>query len=222
MLEFLSDHRPIEFFEDVLIPALRRVDADRREGQITAEHAGEAEALIGTLIDEVPAPPPRPATFADSPSILGFPARDEADWLCGRMLARVMAETGLELELSGPGHLSSELAELAAERKPDVIVVSALGRSREANLRHILRRIAARDLNVMLVAAVWEGDSDESDFHPHLRATAEAVVVTTLADAADAVRIAASRSAEPPRTVASNLLPTRAETAVKHTSPTFQ
>src|SRR5262249_54811152 len=147
--------------------------------------------------------------------LLGFPARDEADALCGRMLRRVLADYGVELEMSGTGHLSSELADLVAQRHPDAVLISALGRSREAHLRHILRRLAARDQSTLLVVGLWEGDTRESEFDPQIHASIDAVIVTTLADAVDALRFAALRTSASPRPLAEG------RPRVKHTSPAF-
>jgi hypothetical protein len=64
----------------------------------------------------------------------------------------------------------------------------------------------------------------ESDFHPHFHASIDAVVVTTLADAADAVRFAAMHAAEAARPPASArpVISTLPQSSVKQASPTFQ
>lgn len=189
ILESELNSRPsAEVFDDVLVRTLARIDDDLDAGNVNHEQAIAIWALLEQVIKALP--PVGSSPNLPAVGCLYMPARDEADVLCGQMLKRVLAERGVELEVADSAYLANEKAELIAERRPAVVLVSALGPAREPYLRHALRRIASKVDSVVLVAAVWNAKDRPDDLQFRIGDSVGAVVVTSVADALNAVRYA--------------------------------
>lgn len=185
-----------EVFESALIPALRLVDVDRRNGLLEVEQAAEIYETMEEILDQLPVPAALGGSAVSR--LICLPARDAADVLCGRMLQYVCAERGLAIEVIDVGYFANEQADLVAERKPAAVLVSALSVDREAFLRHALKRIAAREPHVELIAGLWQGDHRDAELLSTLGDATGALVVNSFPAAQDALRLALMRS-EPNR-----------------------
>lgn len=194
LIQHFAQSRPLlAVFDQILVPALRRIDADRRAGLIDADAAARGYTLIDRAIHELPQPRIRPAIINDGRPLLVIPARDGADVLCGRMLQRFLADRGMIVDLSEVGQFAAEHAESVAARAPAAVLISALDRTRAPHLRYLLRRIAERNPDTMLIGGVWNADGHEPDAELRHFDPSGAVLVTTFPDAADALRFAQER-----------------------------
>jgi hypothetical protein len=192
--QLVREHLEVEpkhqVFESILIPALRRVDADRRSGLIENE---KAHAIFAILSEVLGPPPPAESSIEFSRPLYCLPARDEADALCGRMLQHAAAARGVSIEVIDAGYFANEQADLVAENQPAAVLVSALSLDREAFLRHAVKRIRARAPNVELIAALWSGSNAEPELLTSLADATGAEIVTTFIGAIDAMRLAMAR-----------------------------
>jgi hypothetical protein len=187
-------------YDEVLLPALGRAEADRHSGALderrktfirqtfkdVIEELGDAERSIRT----VEAAKGNGANDDTKPSlpqgsrakVLCLPARDEADEIAGIMLAQL-------LELRGYGAIAVSETKLAGEmlaeiekHEPDLIVVSALPPAAVTHARYICKRVHARDPDEKILVGLWTYQGNISNARDRIGCAALVQIVTTLAE----------------------------------------
>lgn len=157
-------------YETVLIPALRLAEDDRHSDTV-GEHTSEfiyqsTRELIDDFenraISQEDTPQGTEIHTADGRSnapgirqnVLCIPARDEADELVGMMLAQLLRRAGYHADSLAIGTVEGML-EQAAQRKYDVICVSALPPFAVAQARSLCKRLRAKFPNLPIVLGLW-------------------------------------------------------------------
>ena len=212
---FQDAKKPVEFYDDVLIPALRLAEGDRHTGVLTEEQEQAVEEVARDLIADVGAgrfEPEPEATAADDavPSdkradvsvasaddmsqarVLCIPLRDEGDKTAALMLAQLLAAEKLTPVVAAVEALTSELVESVETIEADLVVVSVLPPLPQRDSRLLCRRLRKRYPDLPILVGFWDGSPEEAT-RPLFAAKGDGEIVTTLAEAVERARAIASR-----------------------------
>lgn len=126
--------------------------------------------------------------------ILCLPARTEADEITSLMLAQVLETKGRLVQALSVAALGGKDVDLIEQCTADVICVSATPPAAVMHARYLCKRLRGRHPEVKLVVGLWKapGDLDKAKD----RIGCGAIVVTTLAEAKEQIRLLA----QPPDT----------------------
>jgi predicted PurR-regulated permease PerM/methylmalonyl-CoA mutase cobalamin-binding subunit len=170
--------------------AERRKHPSRANGN--GERAGAPPAGMGR-VEAAATPEPGPA----SPSayrgvrVLFLPASDATDALAGRMLALALRPDGMDVRVLSGMALSGEAVEMAARDGADVVCIGGFPPSAVLRARHLCKRLRADVPGVRLLVASWEAPEAATRAEERLATTGADRVATTVAKAADGVRVLA-------------------------------
>jgi predicted PurR-regulated permease PerM len=170
-------------WDQVVLPALDRLERDRELRRLDAEQLEEARDTFELLLGELPEPP---GAAEAAPRVLCVPARSGFDEIVCRALVRFLAETGVSARAVGH-KLSGELALEAARSGAELVCVSCLACA-EGAARHLVLRLRRSRPEVRLIVGLW-GESDDAARRRRIGADdAGTYGVSRLADACDRVR----------------------------------
>ena len=162
-----------QVFENILLPALRLLEADRHAGVIDGERGDRVLQGLKELVEEVSdsgvpligaqktasmqsAIPPR--------KILCLPARDAADKLAGTMLAYIVESiSGVKMEVLPVETLAGEIVNEMNQENPPVVIISALPPSAIVHTRYLLKRINKTCAGAKVIVALWEGNISNTE-----------------------------------------------------------
>jgi hypothetical protein len=174
--EHLKVHPREQIFDAVLLPALKYARRDRELGRLTENGeqfvlratreiledftnlmpSSESETRDSPAADEVPAPLPKV-------SILGCPARDEADELALLMLRQLFVSTRYDVEVMSDAVLTSEVVGMIGAKNPAVIVIVSLSPGGLAQTRYLCKRLRARVPNLKIAIGQWGMESEDGN-----------------------------------------------------------
>jgi predicted PurR-regulated permease PerM len=187
---YLVEHPLIEVYDDVLVPALSRAKRDRVTGRVSAEEMqGIYEAARESVERLTDHRPPadgekekagwREGTGDGAPYVLACAANDEGDAIALAMLRQLVSPAECEIGLASAHALSGEIASLAAEKKPSVVLIAALPPEDLAQTRHLCKRLRARLPDIKILVGRWGGaDAKANDREALVAAGADEVGVT--------------------------------------------
>ncbi len=165
-----------EIMEDLgerqLVAAEKAADRADRADRADADAAGAAAAQ---------APMPALPTAAKV-RILGCPGHDEADRLALEMLRQVLDPTCWDVEILSTEMLSAELVELAGQKAPAVVCISALPPGGLAHTRFLCKRLRIRLPLAKIVVGRWGLRDDLEQNQQQLQDAGADQVKTTLLD----------------------------------------
>lgn len=147
-------------FDGMVLPALRSVEADFRNGELSDSARGEIFEIVRHVVEEVgESVPDGPAPVA---RVVCIPANHEGDYLAGLMLAQVLGESGVPATVLSSKLLAAESVEQAAELDPAVICISALPPISSLAGRALCKRLRARLPHARIVVGLWETTDTEA------------------------------------------------------------
>ena len=111
-------------------------------------------------------------------SILGCPARGEADELALHMFRQLLDCTRYEVEVMSDAVLTSEVVALIGEKCPAMIFIATVSPGGLAQTRYLCKRLRARFPNLKIGVRQWGMGSEDS--HSILLAGADRVGTTML------------------------------------------
>jgi predicted PurR-regulated permease PerM len=177
-------------FDDLLIGALVNARRDRNEEALPEDHEAALLEAVRELAEEVaevpgalpagPAPPD--GNGCHKVRVLALPAHDREDQVALELLARLLAPECFDVQVVGVDALTGEMANWAAERGPDVVVVGSLPPSGLAHTRYLCKRLRGRLSGPKILVGRW-GLPEGTDRHEEeLRQAGADLVSTSLAD----------------------------------------
>ena len=187
---YLAEHSLTEVYDEVLVPALSHAKKDRVNNRVSAEEVqGIYEAARESVERFAEHRPPaageeedggwREGMRGDAPYVLACAAEDEGDAIALAMLRQLVSPSECEIELASAHALSGEVASLAAEKKPSVVLIAALPPEGLAQTRHLCKRLRARLPDIKILVGRWGGrDPKTSDREALLAAGADDVGFT--------------------------------------------
>jgi hypothetical protein len=118
-------------------------------------------------------------------------AHDEADYIAGLMLARLLAPEHFEALLVPKDILASEVLDRVAGIGCKAVVVSAVPPSAAANASYLAKRLRGRFPQQKIVVALWNASGNLERITGRLRAAGADEVATRLPDAIERARLVA-------------------------------
>jgi hypothetical protein len=193
---YLADHPLIEVYDDVLLPALSRAKREQVSRRVSAEEVQgiyqAARESVERLADHRPPADGehgeaglREGAGEGAPYVLACAAADEGDAIALAMLRQLVSPSECEIELASAHALSGEIASLAAEKKPSVVLIAALPPEGLAQTRHLCKRLRARLPDIKILVGRWGGADPKANDRDVLMAAGAADVGLTLAQSRD-------------------------------------
>ena len=198
--EYLATHPVVDFYDQVLIPALNQAQKDAHLGNLGEDRQTFVRQTVATLIEEMherpaetlaapsagedghPAAPP--AVHAPlSVRMLIVPVKTDGDEMAGKMLAHLLELGGVGSEVVSARALAHEALDLIAERKVDLVCLSALRPFAVMQARYLAKRIRARFPQVKIVIGLWDGKKSSEAARNNLESAKPDWIVNTLAEA---------------------------------------
>ncbi|MCI0700463.1 MAG: AI-2E family transporter [Planctomycetia bacterium] len=161
-LEEAQKNGPEPAFDTVLIPALCLARRDFDEGDLDVadlRFVVRATREIAEEVAELRAP--TNGKFEERPRLLISPARDEAEHVAAELLALTLDPAKWEVKVAADETLASEVVELAAEFRPDVVLITTLPPGGLSHARYLMTRLRSRFPDLTLMVGRW-GCSEES------------------------------------------------------------
>ncbi len=204
------EHRPlVEVYDTVLVPALALAETHWNRGELdegrhkfifqslraSIEELGERQQVMQTKAAAAETANadahPSLAPLADSSRlcVLCLPAHDEADEIAGMMLAQLLETRECLVHVVSVAAFVSEMGDLVAQHKADVVCISATPPSAVMHARHVCKRLRTRFPEVPLVVGLWNARGDLTKAQERIGCGAAAHVVSTLAAAQQQIRL---------------------------------
>lgn len=179
---YVKAEAPETVYDALLLPALNYAERDRVEGRLSPdEESGVIESTKELLNDAMAAsraarmvgpddtaaapedgksagvalPAAPPANGGASLEVLAYPVNGASDELALRMLAALLADTSVKLEIVGARMLSSEMAVAIRERSARVICIADLPPSPPSKTRYLLKRLRTALPEVKIIVGRW-------------------------------------------------------------------
>jgi hypothetical protein len=202
-LQFLKSSDLATYYDDVLVPALSRVERDRHAGDLTEEQELFIDETVEELAEELApagqhdapsdrnagadvAPVPRPRVFC-------IPLQDRADQVTSVMLSQLLAANGVAIEVGSINSLTNELVDEVAKRKCDLVILSILPPSSPRNSRLLRRRLRERCPKLPVIVGYWSALPGER-LERRFNLASSDKLVTRLSECVAAVRHAQAKS----------------------------
>ena len=199
--EYLAAHPLVDFYDQVLVPALNQAQKDSHLGNLGEDRQSFVRQTVATLVDELherPAetltPPaasedgrasvPPPADPAALPvRVLIVPVKTDLDELAARMLAHLF-ELGSVGSLVLPVRaLVNEVLDTVAERGVDLVCLSALRPFAVMQARYLAKRLRARFPQVKILVGLWDAKKPAEAAQHNLESAKPDWIVNKLAEA---------------------------------------
>lgn len=193
----------LQVYDDLLLPTLSMAERDRHSGWLAGRRGDFAMSALESMVEELgvealseasdeeksssPEAPeqdgkPQKPSLKDL-RVLVLAARDEADYLAGRMLAVLLNRAGARAATLESSRIGMEVVEKAAAENPDVIVISAMPPLAVSSARLLGRRLRARSPDKRIVIALWQAEGNMQRSRERLESAAPNALVTTLSEA---------------------------------------
>jgi AI-2E family transporter len=168
--KMLTERTLIDYYDSVVLPALRLAAADQARGTISRQRAGEMArsllAVISDLSEPVDAGPattstaePRPGS--DTGLVACVAGRGPFDEVVSRMLAQLLAQQGVVSRGIPHTVVSRETIAQLNLSAVKVIIVSYLElTAAPAHLRYLIRRLRQRAPQAALITGLWSPPTD--------------------------------------------------------------
>ncbi len=177
--EHVAAHGIAATFDEVILPSLTLLEADRRKGALEPVRERFVYEHSRRIIDEL-----EHAPQAAGGAVCIIPARDETDRVAALMLARL---------------IRAEVVDGAPARPCNAILISAVQPGGAHDAGYLARRLRRELPDAKIVVGLWgAGDSDRNARERLARLGVDGVI-TRISDAAEALRRLADRSGESAR-----------------------
>jgi predicted PurR-regulated permease PerM/methylmalonyl-CoA mutase cobalamin-binding subunit len=206
--EALEESSLAEVYDSVLIPALALAESDRRRGNIDEDRQKFIFQSLKEMIEDFgERQKDRPAREANGevetrsgadlviastsakPCVLLLPARNEADEIAATMLAQLVATSGFRVETISETVLAGELASLIAERRADVVCISAMPPSAARHAGYLCKRLRGEFPEERLLVGLWNAQGDLTKARARIGCDAAVRVVATLSQAHEQIQV---------------------------------
>ena len=190
--EFLKEQAVAEFFDEVAIPALVRAQADSDEGVLSAERRLMIREGIRTMLEDLSDDAPADAGAATGPAItegtcgiICVAGRNELDEAAGSLLVHILrSQQSVAIADALPAQaLTSDRSQSSLDHAT-VICLSLISTQSPVRARYIVRRLSRRAPRARVVVGLWSLSADELAATVATIERHDAVVVTSLRDAA--------------------------------------
>ena len=185
---------PRSVYDALLLPALNYAERDRLEQRLSAdEETAVIDATRELLSDAAesigrlqPAPPPAVDLALPEPRkplrVLGYSSNGSADELALQMLAHLLDDLPIAMEITKERMLASELVSLVQTRGISIICLADLPPSPPSKTRYLVKRLHAALPEVRILVGRWAPPALADDSTHLLRDAGATLVASTLAE----------------------------------------
>jgi predicted PurR-regulated permease PerM len=166
---YLGEHKRIELYENLFMPALAACRHDRRRQRLTDQDQQFAYQLVRQIIEETggnvlktseQSPGPKVARLvnpeaSERPLLLGYPAYDDADELALLMLAGLLYEEGWTMHVLSSSMLVSEAIPELEKRHPAAVCIGSVSGGSLFGARQFCKRVHEQQPNLCIVLGRW-------------------------------------------------------------------
>jgi predicted PurR-regulated permease PerM len=172
---YLHAHPLEQTFDDLLLPAIVRLNRDHAQGTVDRQDRRfvlEAIETIGRRLSEsreagggaaeaaATEAAPFPANPVERPKAFGCPAQDEADELALRLLSLLLDTARYEIVVMSSHLLASEVLMAVERERPVAICFGALSADGLRQARYMVKRLRARFPELGIVVGRWGTERD--------------------------------------------------------------
>jgi predicted PurR-regulated permease PerM len=192
--EFVKERPVYEFFDEVVIPALRRAQEDSDDGTLTPERrvmiTEGVRAMLEGLSEDVsdggsaPEHPTRPETEG-APEIICVAGRNELDEAAAALLVHLLrAERSVRVDQALPAEaLALGYPRQLPYGQATLVCLSLLSTKSPARARHLVRRLRRRTPHARVLVGFWGLDPGELPVAVAAVAGPQIIVATSLREA---------------------------------------
>ncbi len=184
-------HRSV--YDALLLPALNYAERDRLEQRLSVEEetavidatrellsdAAESIRRLNSEPPEAPDHPPLPGP-REPLRVLGYATNGVADELALAMLAHVLDDLPIAIEIAGTRMQASELVSLVHQRGFSVVCIADLPPSPPSKTRYFVKRLRAALPEVRIMVGRWAPSALADESTQVLRDTGANLVASTL------------------------------------------
>jgi predicted PurR-regulated permease PerM len=190
----LKTEPPRSVYDALLLPALNYAERDRLEQRLSPdEETAVVEATRELLSDAAESirrleTAPLPAVDPALPEprqplrVLGYPSNGSADELALQMLAHLLDDLPIAVEITKERMLASELVSLVQARGISIICLADLPPSPPSKTRYLVKRLHAALPELRILVGRWGPPALADDSTQLLRDAGATVVASTLAE----------------------------------------
>ena len=195
------------FYDRVLLPALVLAKRDRERYSLDEKRERFVFESLQRIVEELTeartngkdgkesATPEKLEKPSAAPAICIIPAHDEADYIAGSMLARLLAPEHFEALLLPKEQLAGEMLDRVAEHCDKAVCISAVPPSAAANASYLCKRLRRRFPQQKILVALWSANGDLEHLQRRLHDAGADEVVTRLPEAVERARLVAPAGA---------------------------
>jgi len=184
---YLADHSLEQAYDEILVRALSRAKRDRDAQRVSDEEVHSVYQAGRETVEKLAArrheaseesDTIESADLEEAPLVLGCPAADEGDEVALLMFGQLLKPADCTLEIVPASALSGEVVSLVSERKPTVVVISAVAPEGLAQARYLCKRLRARFPDLKMIVGRWGEMAGEGERASLREAGADAVAST--------------------------------------------
>jgi hypothetical protein len=194
---FAAEMSAAELYDSVIIPALARAEEDRHRGALEENHETFIAQIVTEFIERLSPfaggplrsntqPEMRDPGAPSATRAIFFPAADKADELAAAMLGNLLEIAEIPV-ISLPLDADVGTLETLAPARSDIICVSALPPFALLSARSLTRKLREKYPEVPIIVGLWLTADESADYRDRLRKALNVEVVTSLAEAVDAI-----------------------------------
>ncbi len=194
IIESFAKDKPLsEVYDRLVVPAIRLAESVRHRGGLSEDHDLAVREMLSVVIEDMgDLSAPGPAAGSSDPAerglVICLPARDSADQLVARMLARLLSNAGVQAEVPSAEALTGEMMEAVATRQPAVVCISAVPPGSAVHTRVLCKRLRAKFPDLAIVVGLWDPNVNVTVARERLEITGAVQIVTQLQQAVDQIR----------------------------------
>jgi NADPH-dependent 2,4-dienoyl-CoA reductase/sulfur reductase-like enzyme len=179
-------HGVARTLDEVIIPALRLAEIDRRKGALEPARERFVYEHVRRLVEAF-APP----ASANAPASLCIvAAHDEADHIAALGVAKLFAAS--QACVVGAPALAAEVARTAAERRCSTVLISAVPPAAAHYAGYLARRLRRELPNVQIAVGLWAGEESAGTTRDRLAKLGVDQVLARISEAPNVLRQHAS------------------------------
>jgi hypothetical protein len=189
---FIKTESPRSVYDALLLPALNYTERDRLEQRLSPdEEAAVIDAtreLLSDAAESIRGHNPEPPALADGPlpgpreplRVLGYAINGAADELALAMLAHLLDDLPIHVEMTGARLQASELVALVQTQGFSVVCFADLPPSPSSKTRYLVKRLRAALPEVRILVGRWGPPAMADESTQVLRDTGANLVASTL------------------------------------------
>jgi predicted PurR-regulated permease PerM len=171
-------------YDAVLLPALFYAKQDRDRGLLTEADAQFVVQATRDILDVLgqEAPAAAPDTAVAAITLLGYPARDEADAVALEMVRRLLDPVAYRVELSAPAMLTAEVVSWVEQHRAGLLCIGTVAPGGLSQARLLCKRLRGQYPALKIVVGRWGLHDEMEADRLHLIAAGADHVESTVSD----------------------------------------